>query len=212
LYTTVGPPAFDPSVAPPKIFAKYALSQKAQITALDSSPCVPRQRSEKMARFSIVNAKSALDARRHLSMNRRATGAHREPVHRIANCLRRRFSIASFDSNFGCGSPVPATGVPLQTAHDRHAIASTARHCPRINSGVKHIFSSQHFVYRDHLHKLRLGVPCNNFAPRFLTIKSQNAGGVVHYHARFRERSMNAWWKIEEVSRKGAKSRSEETN
>src|SRR5262245_57046478 len=28
LYTTVKPPAFDPSVAPPKIFAKYALSRK----------------------------------------------------------------------------------------------------------------------------------------------------------------------------------------
>jgi hypothetical protein len=28
LYTTVEPPAFDPSVAPPKIFAKYALPRK----------------------------------------------------------------------------------------------------------------------------------------------------------------------------------------
>ena len=32
LYTTVEPPAFDPSVAPPKIFAKYALSRKSADT------------------------------------------------------------------------------------------------------------------------------------------------------------------------------------
>src|SRR4051812_25164160 len=47
----------------------------------------------------------------------RRIGAHRETVHRIANCLRRRFSIASFVLRSGCGLPITATGVPLQTPH-----------------------------------------------------------------------------------------------
>src|SRR3954470_554823 len=50
-------------------------------------------------------------------MNPRRIGAHRETVHQIANCLRRHFSAASFVLGFGCGSPVTATGVPLQTPH-----------------------------------------------------------------------------------------------
>ena len=37
LYTTVEPPAVDPSVAPPKIFAKYALSQKSADVPLNST-------------------------------------------------------------------------------------------------------------------------------------------------------------------------------
>ena len=40
LFTTVEPPAVDPSVAPPKIFAKYALSRKAQIPP-EFDRCVP---------------------------------------------------------------------------------------------------------------------------------------------------------------------------
>ena len=46
LYTTVEPPAFDPSVAPPKIFAKYALSQKSADTPW-ICPCVPPKRNHR---------------------------------------------------------------------------------------------------------------------------------------------------------------------
>ena len=37
LYTTVEPPAVDPSVAPPKIFAIYALSRKSADIPLNST-------------------------------------------------------------------------------------------------------------------------------------------------------------------------------
>jgi hypothetical protein len=39
LYTTVEPPTVDPSVAPPKIFAKYALSRKSADTP-EFDPCM----------------------------------------------------------------------------------------------------------------------------------------------------------------------------
>jgi hypothetical protein len=39
LYTTVEAPAVDPSVAPPKIFAKYALSGKSAVTPGSQPMC-----------------------------------------------------------------------------------------------------------------------------------------------------------------------------
>lgn len=45
MYTTVKPPAFDPSVAPPKIFAKYA-PRKGAVTP-GSRPGVPQGRNER---------------------------------------------------------------------------------------------------------------------------------------------------------------------
>src|SRR5213075_722762 len=47
-----------------------------------------------------------------------------------------------------------------------------------------------------------------HFCGALLTMKRANAIGVVHYHARFRERSMRYDGNHEEVSRKGAKAQS----
>ena len=38
MYTTVEPPAVDPSVAPPKMFTQYALSHKSADSPLKSTP------------------------------------------------------------------------------------------------------------------------------------------------------------------------------
>jgi hypothetical protein len=82
-------------------------------------------------------------------------------------CLRRRFSIASFVLTSDAAFPSQRQEFPNRQHIDRCTNASTARHCPRIALGVKHIFSSQHFVERDYLQKARSNDPRANFAARF---------------------------------------------
>jgi hypothetical protein len=93
----------------------------------------------------------------------RPASAHRETVNLTGHCLRRRFSNAKSVLRFGCGLPVTSTGVPLQTPHKLMRDASTVRHCLRIASAVKHIFSSHflhHILWREkHLRKSTRGVP-----------------------------------------------------
>ena len=78
-----------------------ALIWRDHRTVLIMCPCVNSGRSPVL--LSAVNW-------RHL-------GAHRETVHRITYCLRRRFAVASGLLISGCGLPVTMTGVPLQTPH-----------------------------------------------------------------------------------------------
>ena len=123
-------------------------------------------------------------------MNRRRTGAHRETVHRIANCLRRRFSIASFVLRSGCGLPVTATGVPLQTPHwsthiciNRSSLSADKGRCQA------HFFFTTFCVARP-LAKSARSCSTQQICDAIRTRESTKVSVVVHYHARFRERSM----------------------
>jgi hypothetical protein len=62
-------------------------------------------------------------------------------------------------------------------------VTSTARYCPRIKPGVKHIFSSPHFVANNHLHKSLRSVPRGGV--------SGLAEKFIHYRARILVRSMD---------------------
>ena len=139
-------------------------------------------------------------------MNRRRTGAHRETVHRIANCLRRRFSMASFVLSLGCGLPITSTGVPLQTPHwptrnciNRSSLSADKGRCQA------HFFFTTFCVARP-LAQIARQCSALHICDSIRVIESARVRVVVHYHTRFRERSIRWDGKYEEVSRKGAKS------
>jgi hypothetical protein len=130
--------------------------------------------------------------------------AHRETVHRIANCLRHRFSIASFVLNFGCGSPVTATGVPLQTPHwsthnciNRSSLSADKGRCQAH-------FLITTFCVAMPLAQIARRCSMQQVCNAIRTIEWMEVSVTVHYHARFRERSMREDGNLEEVSRKGA--------
>jgi hypothetical protein len=124
-------------------------------------------------------------------MNRRRMGAHRETVHRIANCLRRRFSMASFLLNLGCGSPITSTGVPLQTPHwpthnciNRPSLSADKARCQAH-------FLLTTFCVAKPLAQIARQCSALQICDAIGTMESTKVSVAVHYHARFRERSMN---------------------
>lgn len=143
-------------------------------------------------------------------MNRTEKSAHRDTVHRIANCLRRRFSIASFVLRSGCGLPVTATGVPLQTPHwpTRICINRSSLSADKGPCQAHFLFTT--FCVAMPLAKIARRCFMQQLCNAIRTIESMEVRVAVHYHARFRERSMKEDRSREDVSRKGAKPQREE--
>ena len=129
-------------------------------------------------------------------MNRRAP----RNGHRIANCLRRRFSMASFVLSPGCGSPVTVTGVPLQTPHwstrnciNRSSLSADKARCQA------HFFITT-FCVATPLAQTARQCSTLQMCDTIGATESTKVRVVVHYHTRFRERSMNAPSKSKQLS------------